>query len=387
MTGAQTNQSDKIFFSFLTDYILKRAKENIKMIRYIKEMEKKLNNLKSKQKSLNSLVLNILILNSLILDILILNNLNIDFRTKNKIVNLMHSDIANYVWCRKERLIDSILLQHVKEILKIIKDSHIYEVYEMENELLNNLNIYFRAKYKLGNLIYKYKQITSNKIMAKKKISTKKQMYYQQQKNDDQQNTDVECFMDRIFLQNAEKNITTMKNRHLKEKAEALFNKLKNKDFRTKNKIGNLYVIKNDNDLISTSGAIKTYIGFSKDGTLVAVQCGFINPKNTFYFTNEFNNLQNNKLESKNIIKYVSLEEDKNIIYIAVKLWDYYLDEYIENLHQSEIDQQQKIDKLKKIVKEMFLGLQVLHQAGVIHGDINPRNIVIGMKCIFFILI
>ncbi len=59
-------------------------------------------------------------------------------------------------------------------------------------------------------------------------------MYYQQQKNDDQQNTDVECLKELFFLQNAEKNITTMKNRHLKEKAKALFNKLKNKDFRTK---------------------------------------------------------------------------------------------------------------------------------------------------------
>ncbi len=236
------------------------------------------------------------------------------------------------------------------------------------------------------------KKMTSiKKIMSNKKIATNKMFYFQQKrilltKNDHQQQQ--KTFIDVIFLQNAEKNITIMKNSHLKEQAKALFNNLKNKDFRTKNKIGNLYVIKNDNYLISTSGAIKTYIGFSKDGTLVAVQCGFINPKNMFYFTNEFNNLQNNKLESKNIIKYVSLEEDKNMIYIAVKLWDYYLDEYIENLYQSEIDQQ-KNNKIKDIViiKEVFLGLQVLHQAGVIHGDINPRNILIGMKCIFFILI
>ncbi len=37
----------------------------------------------------------------------------------------MHSDIAKYVWCRKERLIDSILLQHVKENQNIIDDSHV----------------------------------------------------------------------------------------------------------------------------------------------------------------------------------------------------------------------------------------------------------------------
>ncbi len=260
------------------------------------------------------------------------------------------------------------------------------------NKIMPNKNITTNNKNTTNNKIMPNKEITTNKKnYYQQKVILLTKNYYQQQKKYGQQNNYEECFIDFIFLQNAEENIKNMKNSYIKERAKALLNNLKNKDFRTKNKIGNLYLIKNKNFIISTSGAIKTYIGFSQDGTLVAVQCGFKNQKNMLYFTNEFNNLKNIKLESKNIIKYVSLGEDRNHIYIAVKLWDYYLDEYIENLRQSEIYQQkndnQLKDKIKKIVEGMLLGLQDLHQAGVIHGDVNPRNVVIGMKCIFFIFI
>lgn len=132
----------------------------------------------------------------------------------------------------------------------------------------------------------------------------------------------------------------------------------------------------------SGGSSTQVYIGLCEDGTEVAIKRITKNPKKNKDFENELKCLQDLKLESKNIVRYVTLAEDEDFYYLANQLCEYDLEDYMKDLRLQE--QEVKDDALSKIVKEMLLGLQVLHHAAVIHRDIKPRNVLIGTKQISF---
>lgn len=147
-------------------------------------------------------------------------------------------------------------------------------------------------------------------------------------------------------------------------------------------KVGNLYFYKDEKYMISSGGGgTQVYIGLSEDGFEVAIKLITKNPKNNKDFENELNHLQDLKLESKYIVRYVTFAVSKDFYYLANQLCEYNLEDYMEYLRQREPNDKESI--LRKIVKEMLLGLQVLHHAEVIHRDIKPRNVLIGTNIRF----
>ncbi|CAM4337699.1 unnamed protein product [Leuciscus chuanchicus] len=144
-------------------------------------------------------------------------------------------------------------------------------------------------------------------------------------------------------------------------------------------KAGNLYFYKDEKYMISPEGSgAQVYIGLSEDGVEVAIKLITKNPKNNKHVENELKHLQDLKLESQYIVRYVTFTMDKDFYYLASRLCEYDLEDYMDELRL--LEQKDKDDALRKIVKEMLLGLQVLHRAGVIHCDIKPRNVLIDTE-------
>ncbi|KAL6477059.1 hypothetical protein MHYP_G00155580 [Metynnis hypsauchen] len=118
----------------------------------------------------------------------------------------------------------------------------------------------------------------------------------------------------------------------------------------------------------------QVYIGMKADGTEVAIKRMI--KANTEELKNEMSLLRD--LESSYIVRYVDFEEDGEFNYLAVQLCESNLEEYIKQLDLEK--EEDRIKTLKKLAKDVLLGLADLHEAKVLHRDIKPRNVLIDVK-------
>ncbi|XP_016295676.1 probable serine/threonine-protein kinase ireA isoform X2 [Sinocyclocheilus anshuiensis] len=145
----------------------------------------------------------------------------------------------------------------------------------------------------------------------------------------------------------------------------------------SRKKVGNLYFSRSNKYIIGSGGSGTVYLGLKEDGTEVAIKRITKDQQKSKYFENELKHLRDLNLESKNIVRYVDIAEDEDFYYLALQLCEYDMEDYMKNLRQEEQKDKDKDTALRKIVKEILLGLQVLHCADVIHRDIKPGNVLI----------
>ncbi|XP_057201673.1 probable serine/threonine-protein kinase irlF [Triplophysa rosa] len=146
---------------------------------------------------------------------------------------------------------------------------------------------------------------------------------------------------------------------------------------RLKKLVGSIYFSRNEKYFIgSGSSGTQVYLGLKTDGTEVAIKRITKNPLNNKTFENELKHLQDLNLESKNIVRYVDFAEDDDFYYLALQLCECDLESYMEDLRKPE-HKDKKDAALKKIVKDVLIGLRDLHHGEVIHRDLNPKNVLI----------
>ncbi|KAI4876953.1 hypothetical protein NFI96_019068 [Prochilodus magdalenae] len=110
------------------------------------------------------------------------------------------------------------------------------------------------------------------------------------------------------------------------------------------------------------------------DGTEVAIKRMI--KANNDKLKNEMSHLRD--LESVHTVRYVDVEEDGDFYYLALQLCEYNLDEYMMHLRKKE--EGEKMAAFKKVARDVLLGLEVLHKAGVLHRDLKPKNVLIDVR-------
>ncbi|KAK5575926.1 hypothetical protein RB653_007061 [Dictyostelium firmibasis] len=88
-----------------------------------------------------------------------------------------------------------------------------------------------------------------------------------------------------------------------------------------------------------------------------------------------------------NIVRYIDQEEDDMFVYLGLTLCNGSLQDLVEKDFETINNNNNNNSKLKnfisselrllELIKDIVYGIQFLHQQGIVHNDLNPRNILI----------
>ncbi len=79
-----------------------------------------------------------------------------------------------------------------------------------------------------------------------------------------------------------------------------------------------------------------------------------------------------------NIARYYCKERDNTFMYIALELFDCTLYDFIK--HKEGYKSIEKVLNGKSLLEQMASGLKHLHSLKIVHGDINPQNVLVVVK-------
>lgn len=80
--------------------------------------------------------------------------------------------------------------------------------------------------------------------------------------------------------------------------------------------------------------------------------------------------------EHPNVIRYYATEEDQDFVYLALS----FADRSINDLVESEEYQNYSFDDKLKILHQLVIGVEHLHNLKIVHRDIKPQNVLIDNK-------
>lgn len=149
--------------------------------------------------------------------------------------------------------------------------------------------------------------------------------------------------------------------------------KLRSKNQREVNRIGNIIYVKDEEFRIENgSNGTEVFLGLRDDDTEVAIKR--MTKSNFHMLAKEKEFLQYPELDHPSIVRYVDQTQDENFGYLVLQLCEYTLKEFLE---KQKLDD----DKRKKLVEQVLHGLKVLHcqSCPILHRDLKPQNILIDV--------
>ena len=126
-----------------------------------------------------------------------------------------------------------------------------------------------------------------------------------------------------------------------------------------------------DDELYISKGSCGTVVrvGIRDDGLEVAVKCLVRSYKGLIQ--NELKALR--EMQHQNIVQYKDYVEDSYLVYIALELCEYTLEEYVVELMKSKMLHLHS----RHLCLQLMTGLKALHDANILHMDLKPRNVLI----------